>query len=96
MEDTDIPAALRDLPDWRRDGIAIRREVACKGFARPMLLANAIAHRAEQANHHPALTVAWGALTIRLWTHATGGLTARDFALARRIERLLEPGPVPD
>jgi 4a-hydroxytetrahydrobiopterin dehydratase len=93
MTDDEIGAELDHLPAWRRDGPAIVRTVPFKGFMRPLLLATAIGHLAERANHHPELIVRWGSLTIRLWTHDTDGLTARDFALARRIDDLLGGPP---
>lgn len=79
----------RDLPEWQREGAAITRRIALKGFARPLLLANAIGHLAEQANHHPDLIVSYGSLTIRLTTHEAGGVTERDLALGARIDGLL-------
>lgn len=89
LTEAEIESELTRHPDWRRDGEAITRTFAFKGFMRPMLLANAIAHLADQANHHPELTVRWGALALRLWTHDAGGLTERDFALAARIDMLV-------
>lgn len=86
LDEADLAAALARLPDWQRDGDAITRTFAFKGFMRPTLLANAIAYLAEQANHHPELTIRWGSLTVRLWTHDTGGLTERDVALAAKID----------
>lgn len=92
LTEPDIAAALARLPEWRRDGIAISRTFAFKGFMRPMLLANAIAHLAEQANHHPELIINWGSLEVRLWTHVADGLTEHDFALARRIDEIAGAG----
>lgn len=92
LDETDITSALARLPDWRREGEAITRTFAFKGFMRPMLLANAIAHLAEQANHHPELIINWGSLTVRLWTHVADGLTERDFALAGRIDAIAGAG----
>lgn len=90
LDDTTIAAALIKRPEWRRDGDAITRTVKLKGFARPLLLANAIGHLAEEADHHPDLTVSYGSLTIRLSTHDAGGLSERDFALAGRIDDLAD------
>ena len=40
----------------------------------------------EAAYHHPDLSVTWGRVTVKLSTHSAGGITDKDFALARRIE----------
>ena len=92
LTDQDIATYLARLPEWRREGETITRIFAFKGFMRPTLLANAIAHLADRANHHPELTIRWGSLTVRLWTHDAGGLTERDFALARRIGEIASAG----
>ncbi len=41
---------------------------------------------AEAMNHHPDVAIHWNEVTLTLWTHASGGLTHRDFDLARAIE----------
>jgi 4a-hydroxytetrahydrobiopterin dehydratase len=43
---------------------------------------------AEQEGHHPELELAWGKVEIRLWTHASGGLTENDFILAAKVDAL--------
>jgi 4a-hydroxytetrahydrobiopterin dehydratase len=59
------------------------------------MLVNAIGFLAEQAYHHPDLTVTWGKIWVKLSNHAAGGITDKDFELARRIEDtvLWRPGP---
>jgi 4a-hydroxytetrahydrobiopterin dehydratase len=50
---------------------------------------NAIGHLAEAAWHHPDLTISYAWLEVRLTTHSAKGLTAKDFALARKIEEVV-------
>lgn len=89
LNDEMVAAELGKLSEWRRDGDAIVRRVTLKGFAAPLLLANAIGWLAETADHHPDLAVSYGSLTIRLTTHDAGGVTRRDIDLATRIDTLL-------
>ena len=56
-------------------------------FVGAMKLANAIAEIAEAEQHHPDLTVRWGACEVEIWTHKIDGLTESDFVLAAKIER---------
>jgi 4a-hydroxytetrahydrobiopterin dehydratase len=54
------------------------------------VLVNAIAAEAERADHHPDILIhGYRRLTITLSTHAAGGLTQRDFALAGAIDALV-------
>ena len=47
-----------------------------------------MAFLAEDAGHHPDIDIRWNKVTLTLSTHSAGGLTAADFALARRISAL--------
>jgi 4a-hydroxytetrahydrobiopterin dehydratase len=82
----DIEARLKALPRWRFEGGAIRRTFKTPDFRSALLAANAVGHLAEAAWHHPDLAISWGGLQIALSTHEAGGVSERDFALARKIE----------
>ncbi len=86
----EIQAWLADHPGWdlQSDGL-LRAELTFKNFAQVMLFANAVAHLAEVANHHPDLHIhGWKHLTISLMTHDQGGITDLDFALVAQIDAL--------
>ncbi len=83
-----IAQELAGLPDWERSGDAITTTVQLQDFRAAMLFASATGYLAEQANHHPDVTIQWNRVTLTLSTHSAGGLTAADFALARRISTL--------
>ena len=73
-------------------GQQILAELECQDFAAAIALVNRIAEAAEQADHHPDILIhGYRRLTITLTTHAAGGLTQRDFALARAIDALVGP-----
>lgn len=42
----------------------------------------------EAQGHHPDIYLAWGKVTITLWTHKIDGLTESDFILAAKIDAL--------
>lgn len=58
-----------------------------KNFALAMQLANAIGAIAEEQNHHPDLSVAWGRVGVSIWTHKIDGLTESDFVFAAKCDR---------
>lgn len=49
----------------------------------------AVAHLADELDHHPELTLEYPAVRVRIQTHDAGGVSALDLALAERIEHLL-------
>src|SRR3989442_13814511 len=50
------------------------------------MLVTAIGYVAEAAYHHPDLAVTWGRVIVKLKNHAAGGVTDKDFELAKKIE----------
>ncbi len=46
---------------------------------------------AEQQDHHPDIYLAWGKVTLTIWTHKIDGLTESDFVFAAKATELLEP-----
>jgi 4a-hydroxytetrahydrobiopterin dehydratase len=90
LPDAEIEERLAALhPDWRRDGDHIVRDLECDDFASAIALVNRIAAAAESADHHPDILIhGYRHLRITLSTHAAGGLTGRDFALAATIDAL--------
>jgi len=58
-----------------------------KNFARALTLVNRIGAIAEEQNHHPDLTLAWGRVGVTIWTHKIKGLTESDFVFAAKCDR---------
>ena len=85
-----IKAALVDVPGWQRDGPAIRRTYTHKDFKGSIKFVNAVAKVADAADHHPDLEIQWDKVTLRLTTHSSGGLTAKDFDLAAKLDKLIK------
>ena len=86
--DKEASRALTELPGWRAEGGTIARTYETEGWATTLMLVNAIGFIAEAADHHPDLEVSWAKVVVRLSTHSAGGITEKDVALAREIERL--------
>ena len=85
----EIKAALPGVPEWKQAGAALVRTYQFKDFPAAMKFVNAAARLAEQAWHHPDIDIRWNKVTLALTTHDAGGLTKRDFALARKFDALL-------
>lgn len=82
-----IKQALAEIPEWTRKGGAIRRTYAFADFPTAIRFVSAIARLAEKAWHHPDIDIRWNKVTLTLTTHDEGGLTEKDFDLARRFDR---------
>ena len=97
IPDDGVTARLKkELPGWSLENGWIRRKYSTDGWPTTLMLVNAIAFLSEAAYHHPDLEVTWGKVWVKLRTHASDGITERDFAVAKRIEGAVlwkpEPG----
>ena len=85
-DEAQIQERLKDLPGWYYEDGWIRRQYKTDGWPTTLMLVNAIGYLAEAAYHHPDLAVTWGKVWVKLKNHAAGGVTDKDFELARKIE----------
>jgi 4a-hydroxytetrahydrobiopterin dehydratase len=53
-----------------------------------MKFVSAVAQLAEEEWHHPDIDIRWNKVTLALTTHDAGGLTKKDFALAKKFDEL--------
>ncbi|HEY1490853.1 MAG TPA: 4a-hydroxytetrahydrobiopterin dehydratase [Verrucomicrobiae bacterium] len=83
-----IPAALALIPNWQLNDGKITRTFQFKDFPAAIKFVEAVAVLAEQAWHHPDIDIRWNKVTLTLTTHDAGGLTEKDFALARQFDQL--------
>jgi 4a-hydroxytetrahydrobiopterin dehydratase len=88
LKPPEVQSALAAVPCWRRRGAGIARVCEFKDFVAAMRFVNVVARAAERAWHHPDVDIRWNTVTLVLCTHSAGGLTAKDFAMAARIDRL--------
>jgi len=86
--ESEIAAKLAEpkLAKWKLEEGWLRRKFNTDGWRSTLMLVNAIGFLAEAADHHPDLTVTWAKVWVKLQTHSAGGITDKDFALARKIE----------
>ena len=90
LSETERDAALADLPGWTWDAErdAISRRFRFADFSAAFGFMTRVALAAEQAEHHPEWTNVWNRVDVTLTTHDAAGLTAKDVALARKMDAL--------
>ena len=79
-------------PAWRVLDDRLVREFTFTTFAAAFGLATRVALLAESQNHHPALDVSWGRLTVSWTTDSIGAITANDLIMAAKVDRLVARG----
>lgn len=73
--------------DWKVDGRVLRRDLKFTDFVEAFGFMAKVALVAEKLDHHPDWSNVYNRVSISLWTHSSGGLTAYDLELARQIDR---------
>jgi 4a-hydroxytetrahydrobiopterin dehydratase len=96
--DDEVAGRLAELglPTWRLDGEWITRRYDTDGWPTTLMAVNAVGYLCEAAGHHADLNVSYGNLVVKLATHSAGGITDKDFALARQIEDTVQWRPGSD
>src|SRR5579859_6487368 len=90
-DDAGVAAKIAELglAGWYLEDGWLRRKYNTAGWPQTLMAVNAIGYLCEAAYHHADLAVTWGKLWVKLKTHSAGGITDKDFAMARKIEDVL-------
>ena len=92
VTNAELPELLSSLSDWQIievDGVKqLQRPFSFSNFTDALDFAQQVGELAETANHHPAILVEWGKVTVTWWTHKIHGLHRNDFIMAARTEQL--------
>jgi 4a-hydroxytetrahydrobiopterin dehydratase len=83
-----IKSALRRVPLWKKRRQEITRTYEFKDFVAALKFVNRVARLAEKAWHHPDIDIRWNKVTLVLSTHSEGGLTNKDFKLAKQFDQV--------
>lgn len=88
LNDEEIEERLAGLEGWERAGETIRKEYDNGDFKGSVEFVNRLTPAAEEMNHHPDLEISWKTVTVTLTSHSEDGLTANDFELAAKVDRV--------
>jgi 4a-hydroxytetrahydrobiopterin dehydratase len=89
MTSQQIEAGLKELSGWELKDQKLHRELKFKNFVQAWGFMTQIAILAERADHHPEWSNVYSRVTIDLTTHEAGGISRRDFDLAKDIDEVL-------
>ncbi len=79
---------LKNLDGWKLEDGKLIKSYRFSDFVSAVSFVDRLTPIAEAQNHHPDLFVAWGRVTVQLWSHDSGGVTARDVRLATALDEL--------
>jgi 4a-hydroxytetrahydrobiopterin dehydratase len=76
--------------EWHREDDEIVRTYEFDSYLDGVGFLSGAGGVAEDAWHHPEMTLTWGEVEVRLTTHDAGGITEKDLDLAERFDELYE------
>jgi 4a-hydroxytetrahydrobiopterin dehydratase len=79
---------LKAVPKWSKRAQTILRTFKFEGFLESIDFVNRIARKAQELNHHPDIDIRFNKVTLKLTTHDEGGITEKDFSLARQCDEV--------
>jgi 4a-hydroxytetrahydrobiopterin dehydratase len=79
---------LKAIPDWSKCAQTICRTFKFEGFMTSIAFVRRIAKQAQKINHHPDINVCFDKVTLTLTSHDEGGITEKDFFLARQCDEV--------
>jgi len=85
--------ALAGLKEWQevsgRDAIA--KTFVFKNFSQAFGFMTRVALAAEKMDHHPEWSNVYKTVAVTLSTHDAGGVTEKDIALAKAMDKFVAP-----
>jgi 4a-hydroxytetrahydrobiopterin dehydratase len=88
LPQVEITEQLKQIPGWTIEGGQLKRTYEFDNFVDAIAFVNRLVEPAEAAGHHPDLLISYNRVTVSLTTHDAGGITQKDFDLAKTISRL--------
>lgn len=88
LSEAKVAEQLAAVKGWKLEagGGAISKQFTMKDHIGALGFVVKVATIAETLDHHPEVQWVYNRVTFTLSTHDAGGLTARDFELAARID----------
>ena len=88
LNDRDIQARMQTIPGWTLEGKQITCLRTFENFIDAIAFVNKLVGPAEAAGHHPDLEISYNKVKISLTSHDAGGLTEKDFSMAKTLSEL--------
>ena len=86
LSDSEIRKGLAQLHGWTFSRGALRCEFKFETFQHALQFVAKVGGIAEEADHHPDIDIRYSVIRLALSTHDVGGVSEKDFSLARAID----------
>lgn len=85
----EVRANLKFVKGWKTvKNHEITKDFKFSNFLKALKFVNKVGVLSEKEGHHPDISLGWGYVSIKLFTHAINGLSVNDFVLASKIDKI--------
>ncbi|HAC65561.1 MAG TPA: 4a-hydroxytetrahydrobiopterin dehydratase [Cyanothece sp. UBA12306] len=84
----EITEQLKTVPEWKIEGKKLVCTYQFQNFVEAIAFVNLLVEPAETLGHHPDLMIKYNLVMVSLTTHDLGGISQKDFALAKTISNI--------
>jgi 4a-hydroxytetrahydrobiopterin dehydratase len=95
LSEAEIQSELKGVPEWSEVSGTIQRTFQFPDFVAAMRFVYMAADAAEADQHHPDILIRYNKVTLTLSTHDAGGITAKDFSLAKKVDEMVAAAMAP-
>lgn len=88
LSSDEIKEMVQTLKKWKREGVRITKDFIFENFDQAIDFVNKIRPIANSVKHHPDIFIYFNRVRLEVMTHDEGGLTEKDFELAKKIDEL--------
>ena len=81
----EVQSRLKDFPGWSLKNDKLHWEHKFKDFKEAFSFMTKVSVVAEEMNHHPEWFNVYNSVVVDLTTHDAGGISDKDFELAKKI-----------
>ena len=88
LSEAEVATRLSEVPGWAIIDGKLQKTFTFPSFVTAFGFMSSVALLAEAMGHHPDWSNVYNRVTIALTTHDVGGISTRDFALAKKIAEI--------
>ena len=94
VTEQELAELIKQIPGWapiiRDEIMMLERTYSFSDYTQAVTFTNQVAEMADLEDHHPALLLEWGKVTVTWWSHKIKGLHKNDFICAAKTDKFFQ------
>ncbi len=94
VTEQELAELIKQIPGWapiiRDEIMMLERTYSFSDYTQAVTFTNQVAEMADLEDHHPALLLEWGKVTVTWWSHKIKGLHKNDFICAAKTDKFYQ------